>query len=54
MWFIQYLRCQKHAINKCDENYMLVGDYVFFNWDEDIVPMGDSPPLLNEKVLAKY
>lgn len=33
---------------------MLVGDFIPYNWDEDIKLVGDSPPLLEENVIAKY
>lgn len=29
-------------------------DYVYVGWDNDIILVGDDPPLLNKMVLAKY
>lgn len=52
--FRKYLKCRKQVIDKNDEEYMLVGDFVPYNWDEDIKLLEDGPLLLNENVLAKY
>lgn len=52
--FRYYLKCRKQALDNFDESYMLVGDYVPDDWDEDITFSGDGPTYLNERVLAKY
>jgi hypothetical protein len=54
LWFRQYLKCRKQALDNFDDSYMLAGDYVPDDWDEDIKLVGDGPPLLNERVLARY
>jgi hypothetical protein len=54
MSFRKYLICRKQAIEKSDERYMLMGDFVPYDWDDDVKLVGEGPPLLNERVLAKY
>lgn len=54
LWFRQYLRCQKQALDKNGKSYMLARDYVPDNWDENSTLVVDGLLLLNEKVLAKY
>lgn len=54
LWFRQYLKCRKQALDNFDDGYMLAGNYVQDDWDEDNKLVGDGPPLLNEKVLARY
>jgi len=52
--FKQYLRCQKQAIDKFDECYMLEGKFVFTHPDNDIIIKKIGPPLLKEEVFTKY